>query len=118
MTYVPLRRQREIIVANFLEITLFPLRTVNECDIIEFETQQWVRFREIRYHDLWSDTRVGNDIRNSGLRPPVIDRGMTIAASAGSDIRASGHCCLRWSLRRGLRMFREEKAHDDGNNNI
>src|SRR5262245_1248878 len=39
MLHVPLRRQREVIVANLLEVTLLPLRAVDERDVVLRERQ-------------------------------------------------------------------------------
>lgn len=43
MRYIPLRRQNEIIVTDFLEIALLPLTSVDKGDFIFAEGDQRVR---------------------------------------------------------------------------
>ena len=42
--HVPLRGKGEVIIADFLEVALLPLRAINERDVIDLERQQRIRF--------------------------------------------------------------------------
>src|ERR1700732_3664937 len=42
MVYIPLRAQREVVVADFLKVTLFPLSPINERNVLLLESHQGV----------------------------------------------------------------------------
>src|SRR4029077_2177133 len=88
---VPLRWQREIVVALAREIALLPPAAIDEGDIVQRETQFGIGLREV-----WNDSvrmlaRIAYDIGHARLLPPGVDFLVAGLASRGANImRARG----------------------------
>lgn len=97
MRNVPLSRQNEIVVTDFLEVPLLPPASIDECNIALREFHQGIGLRKIGENRRRIHPRVPDDVRHPRLFPSIIDLQMARAARKGSDVVGS-----RALVRRGL----------------
>ena len=89
---VPLRRQREIVVALAREIALLPPAAIDKGDVVQRERQFGVGLREVGNDGVGMFARIAHDIGHARLLPPGKDflvagfaRGRADIMRAGSD---------------------------------
>ena|SRR5437867_7621437 len=91
---VPLHGKREIIVADFLEIALLPLASVDEGDIARREWKDRIGLGKVWNDGVGVFPRIAYDVCHAGLAPPLIEAGMTRLACRGTGV-TSGARVLR-----------------------
>src|SRR5581483_11364327 len=101
MCDVPLFRQNKVIIADFLEIALFPSAPVNEGDVVFREMNLCRRLREIGKYGVRVFLWVAYDIRHSGLFPAFVDLWMACLARSGAYVM-SVERNLRYLAVRGI----------------
>ena len=65
MEHIPLNRKREIIIADFLEVTLLPFGSVHECNVALVERHERIGLREIRCDGVRTDAWVAHQLEVS-----------------------------------------------------
>ena len=106
MRNIPLGSEREVIVADFFEVSLFPLAAVDEGDVIFREVDNRIGFREIGDDGVRVLPGIADHIRHTRFRPARVDLRMACAARGGADV-----CGLR---RLGREQQREEEQGERG----
>ena len=107
---VPLGGKREVIVAYFLEVALFPFAAVSESDILEFESEEGIGLGEIRNDRLRVLSGIGYDIGHTSLRPARIGCSVARLAGGRSGIRRR-RLCREESGKENGRQKNTERAH-------
>src|SRR5882724_7777477 len=82
---VPLRAEREVVVAALFKVALFPDASVNEGDLLLLERRDFVR-REVRDDRFGMLVRIAHHIGHWSFFPARIDFGVALFASARADI--------------------------------
>src|SRR5580700_12352908 len=99
MGHIPLRPERIVVVTFFREVTLFPLATVHEGNIVLREFHKRIRFGEIGKNGVRVNFGVTDDISHSRFPPTLVDGGVTgFAGSRADELQTCG------------RRLREQKA--------
>src|SRR5882724_7226362 len=72
--YVPLGAEREIIVADFLEVSLLPFCAIDERYVVLLESDQWVSLRKIGKDHFRVYRWIGHHVGHPCFAPARIDR--------------------------------------------
>src|SRR5579862_2891963 len=83
---VPLRGEREIVIANLPEISLLPAAAIDEGNILLLEGKHRVRFGKVRYQRIGMDLWIAYHVRHPSLAPASVDVPMTAFASNGTYV--------------------------------
>src|SRR5579871_764434 len=87
--HVPLRTEREVVVADFLKVALFPFGSVNEGDIFLLESEKRIRLCKIREDDLRVQFWIGDYVGHARLTPAIVNGWMAGLAVRGTDVLCS-----------------------------
>ena len=90
MDDVPLRRERKVIVTNFLEVPLLPFAAVDECDVVLGEGDERVFLGEIRQDGVGMFFGIANDVGHPRVLPTVVDLGVAALAGCGANVPLGG----------------------------
>ena len=101
--HVPLCGEREVIVADLLEVTLLPVAAIDKGDVVDREREQRMRHRQIGNDRVGMLLRIAHDIGHPRLTPAVIDFLMALAARGGAAV-----VCRRYR-RGGIGRFRNDR---------
>src|SRR5579864_6030676 len=72
MAYIPLGAEREVVVTNFLKVSLLPFGAINKCNVLFLESHQRIGLREIGKDDLRVHLRVGDNVSHPRLAPALV----------------------------------------------
>ncbi len=90
MRDVPLRAEREIIVADFGEVALLPDAAVDQRDVFLLELDQRVGLGQVGQDGFGMLFGIAHDVRHRGLLPARVDSGVAGFAGGGSDVSGRG----------------------------
>jgi hypothetical protein len=83
---VPLHGKRKIVVADFLEIALFPFASVDEGDIVRRKWKDRIGFGKVRNDGVGVFPRVAHHVGHAGLAPSLVEAGVTRLACRGAGV--------------------------------
>ena len=85
---VPLRRQREIIVADLREVALLPAAAVDEGDVVLGEGDERIGLGEIGNDRVGMLARIAHHVRHARFAPARVDLLVAFLARGRADIRS------------------------------
>src|SRR3569833_2186344 len=105
LRHIPLRREREVVIAAFSEIALLEPAAIRERDLIEREGADRIGVREVADNRFWALLGIQQNIRHPALPPAVVLGKMTAFARFRTNVvrlwgggtqgvcRSSSLCC-------------------------